>query len=72
MKPVRVALIKAFPALVDEGEGVRLQLFDTACAARQSMQKGLLRLFILALPQQVHSRNSISCQKSGVALCTVW
>ncbi|MEZ5508719.1 MAG: ATP-dependent RNA helicase HrpA [Gammaproteobacteria bacterium] len=47
------ALIKAFPALVDEGEGVRLQLFDTAYAARQSMQKGLLRLFILALPQQV-------------------
>lgn len=47
------ALIKAFPALVDEGDGVRLQLFDTAYAAQLAMQKGLLRLFLLALPQQV-------------------
>ncbi len=47
------ALIKAFPALVDEGEGVRLQLFDTAYAARLAMTKGLLRLYLLALPQQV-------------------
>ncbi len=47
------ALIKAFPGLVDEGEGVRLQLFDTAYAAQLAMQKGMLRLFLLALPQQV-------------------
>ncbi|HVK98781.1 MAG TPA: ATP-dependent RNA helicase HrpA, partial [Dongiaceae bacterium] len=47
------ALIKAFPALVDEGEGVRLQLFDTAYAAQVHMQQGLLRLFLLALPQQI-------------------
>lgn len=46
-------LIKAFPGLVDEGDAVRLQLFDSASAARRAMQKGLLRLFMLALPQQV-------------------
>ena len=47
------ALVKAFPALVDEGDGVRLQLFDTEYAAELAMQKGLLRLFLLALPQQI-------------------
>ena len=63
------ALVKAFPALVDErsdelgnergnerpaeGHRVHLQLFDTAYAAQVAMQKGLLRLFLLALPQQI-------------------
>lgn len=47
------ATVKAFPALVDKGKGVSLQLFDTEFAAQQSMEKGLLKLCLLALPQQV-------------------
>ncbi len=47
------ALVKAYPALAVKDGGVALQLFDTPFAAAQAMQQGLLRLCILALPQQV-------------------
>ncbi|MCK5792564.1 MAG: ATP-dependent RNA helicase HrpA [Ketobacter sp.] len=47
------AVVRAYPALTDQGNGVALQLFDTPFAAQQAMEQGLLRLCILALPQQV-------------------
>ena len=46
-------LLIAYPALVDEGETVRVQLFDQPYAADKAMYKGLLRLFLLQLPQQI-------------------
>ena len=47
------ALVRAYPALTVQGQGVALQLFDTPFAAQQAMKLGLLRLCILSLPQQV-------------------
>ncbi|WP_290578989.1 ATP-dependent RNA helicase HrpA [Ketobacter sp.] len=47
------ALVKAYPALTVKGSGVALQLYDTPFAAQLAMEQGLLRLCILALPQQV-------------------
>ncbi len=45
--------IKAYPGLVDKETGVSLQLFDTAYAATRASEKGLLRLCLLSLPQQI-------------------
>lgn len=47
------ALVKAYPALAVKENGVALQLFDTRFAAQIAMEQGLLRLCLLALPQQV-------------------
>jgi len=47
------ALVKAYPALTTKPGGVALQLYDTVFAARLAMEQGLLRLCMLALPQQV-------------------
>lgn len=46
-------LLIAYPALVDEGESVRIQLFEQRNSADKAMYNGLLRLLLLALPQQV-------------------
>ena len=42
-----------FPALVDEGDGVRLSAFDTEDKANAEHRKGLARLFALQLKAQV-------------------
>jgi ATP-dependent helicase HrpA len=47
------ATVKAYPALVAQGTGVALKLFDTPFAAQMAMEKGLLKLCMLSLPQQV-------------------
>ena len=44
-----------FPALVDEGDGVRLSAFDTEGKAREEHRKGLARLFALQLKAQVQA-----------------
>jgi ATP-dependent helicase HrpA len=44
--------IQAFPALVDEGSSIGVTLFDTAEKARQSSERGLVRLIRLSLPQK--------------------
>lgn len=46
-------VIIMFPAIVDCGNAVRLQMFDDARRARSEMEKGILRLALLALPQQI-------------------
>lgn len=46
-------LLIAYPGLVDEGDSVRVQLFDQRAAADNATYQGLLRLFLLALPQQI-------------------
>lgn len=47
------AKVKVYPALVDQTTGARLELFESAYAAGLAMQKGVLRLCILAMPKQV-------------------
>ncbi|MBI2779106.1 MAG: ATP-dependent RNA helicase HrpA [Gammaproteobacteria bacterium] len=42
-----------YPALAEEGDAVALRLFDTREAAHHAMQRGLLRLYIAQLPQQI-------------------
>ena len=44
-----------FPALVDEGDGVRLSAFDTEDKAQEVHRKGLARLFALQLKAQVQA-----------------
>ena len=44
--------IRAWPALVDEGESVAIRLFNDERQARQQMQQGLRRLFRLTATQQ--------------------
>lgn len=44
--------LQAFPALVDEGSSVGIQLFDTQAKAEQSYLKGLVRLMRFSLPQK--------------------
>ena len=43
---------QAYPALVDQGQFVALQLHDTPGAAEQSMRTGLARLLLLQMPEQ--------------------
>ncbi len=45
--------LKGFPALVDRGDSVALQLLDTPGAAERASRSGLLRLLLLALPEKV-------------------
>ena len=45
--------VVGFPALVDEGESVRLSAFDTEDKAAAQHRAGLRRLFALALKEQV-------------------
>ncbi|MEQ6340907.1 MAG: ATP-dependent RNA helicase HrpA [Gammaproteobacteria bacterium] len=42
-----------YPALAEEGDAVALRLFDTREAAHHAMQRGLLRLYMTQLPQQI-------------------
>jgi ATP-dependent helicase HrpA len=42
-----------FPALVDEGDSVRLSAFDTEDKAREIHRQGLTRLFAIALKEQL-------------------
>ena len=46
-------LLIAYPGLVDEGDRVRVQLFDQRIAADNASYQGVLRLFLLVLPQQI-------------------
>ncbi|MBK6907883.1 MAG: ATP-dependent RNA helicase HrpA [Rhodocyclaceae bacterium] len=52
--------IVGFPALVDEGDGVRLSAFDTDERAASEHQKGLTRLFSLQLAAQVKAIEKLS------------
>ncbi len=47
--------VVGFPALVDEGDGVRLTAFDTEDKANTEHRKGLARLFALQLKAQVQA-----------------
>jgi len=46
-------IVTMFNGLVDNGMGVSLRAFDTQDEARSAHRKGLLRLFMLALKEQV-------------------
>ncbi|WP_138908307.1 ATP-dependent RNA helicase HrpA [Streptomyces chryseus] len=42
--------VRAYPALVDEGESVAVRLFDTEAEQRQAMWRGTRRLIMLNIP----------------------
>ncbi|MGK5500839.1 ATP-dependent RNA helicase HrpA, partial [Streptomyces sp. URMC 125] len=44
--------VKAYPALVDDGDSVSVKLFDTEDEQRQAMWRGTRRLVLLNLPSQ--------------------
>jgi ATP-dependent helicase HrpA len=46
-------LVKGFPALVDKGDSVSIEVFDTAAEAMCYSRSGMRRLFMLELPQQM-------------------
>ncbi len=50
-----------FPALVDEGDGVRLTVFDTQAQALAEHRRGLMRLFSLQLATQVKAIEKLFC-----------
>ncbi|HEY5993777.1 MAG TPA: ATP-dependent RNA helicase HrpA, partial [Gallionellaceae bacterium] len=60
--------ITVFNALHDEGEAVTLQAFDTREEAQAAQRKGLARLFMLALKEQVKylEKNLPDAQKLGM------
>ena len=57
-----------YPALVDAGDAVELQVFDDPASARARMRDGLRRLFILALrePLRFFERNLPEAQRLGL------
>ncbi len=46
------ALLRAYPALVDEGDGVSVQVFPDEASARTAMAAGTRRLLLLNLPSR--------------------
>ncbi|GAB4291412.1 MAG: ATP-dependent RNA helicase HrpA [Thiohalomonadaceae bacterium] len=45
--------LHAWPALVDQGKGVAIRLFESAAAAQAAQRDGLLRLFLLQAREKV-------------------
>ena len=45
--------VKAYPALVDEGDSVALRLLDTEATQRQAMWRGTRRLLLITVPTPV-------------------
>lgn len=43
----------AYPALIDQEDSVKLQLLSSLELAQKETQKGLLRLFLLAIPKEI-------------------
>ena len=60
--------VTLFNALVDEGDAVTLRAFDTREEAQTAHRKGLLRLFMLALKEQVKflEKNLAGMQAMGM------
>ncbi|WP_339672832.1 ATP-dependent RNA helicase HrpA [Dasania marina] len=66
--------ITSYPALVDKGDSVAVELMDYPQEAKQHTQQGLVRLLMLQLPQQLKylrkellSSNQISLQLAGLS-----
>ena len=45
--------VRAYPALVDQGETVDIQLFETLAEAQEKQRLGVIRMIYLAIPQQI-------------------
>lgn len=61
-------IVKSYPALVDKGDGVEIEIFDNPELAEHVMRQGVLRLFLLALPQQAKQLSKVPGIKEGVAI----
>lgn len=61
-------IVKTYPALVDKGDGVELEIFDNPELAEHVMRQGVLRLFLLALPQQAKQLSRVPGMKEAVAI----
>jgi ATP-dependent helicase HrpA len=66
--------ITSYPALVDKGESVAVELMDYEQDAQQQTRKGLVRLLMLQMPQQLKdlrktllSSNQVSLQLVGLS-----
>ncbi len=62
-------LLRAYPALVDEGAEVALQLFESAAKAQQNHRAGLRRLFALQLADKIKYLHKNIPQLQQMALC---
>ncbi|WP_281273330.1 ATP-dependent RNA helicase HrpA [Sinobacterium caligoides] len=65
--------IKAYPALVDDKKSVSVKLLDSQQEAFEQSQAGLLRLLMLALPQQVKylKKELLKSNKANLSLVGV-
>ncbi len=60
--------LQFFPALTDEGQSVAIRIFENQNEANQAMLKGLRRLFMLHLHQQVQMLKKTTPQLQKLAL----
>lgn len=60
--------IKAYPALVPDGEGVRQELFDTPAQAQQAHRQGLRQLLLAQLPSPVRYLQQSLSNKAKLAM----
>ncbi len=60
--------VKAFPALVDEGDSVAVKLFDTEQKAKQASRAGLRKLLLINVPNPVKYLQQKLPNKSKLAM----
>ncbi|RWU12073.1 ATP-dependent RNA helicase HrpA [Pseudidiomarina gelatinasegens] len=60
--------IKAYPALVPDGDGVRQELFDTLAQAEQAHKQGLRQLLLAQLPSPVRYLQQSLSNKAKLAM----
>lgn len=60
--------IKAYPALVPDGEGVRQELFDTPMQAQYAHRRGLRQLLLVQLPSPVRYLQQSLSNKAKLAM----
>ncbi|MDP1535839.1 MAG: ATP-dependent RNA helicase HrpA [Burkholderiales bacterium] len=65
--------VTGYPALVDEGDSVAIQLFDVTAAAQASMRAGVVRLTRLVLKEQLRQldKNLRGFEQAALQLRTV-
>lgn len=61
-------VVMGFPTLVDESHSVSLQVMDNPVLAGKAMRRGMIRLFVLHLPQQVRQLKSVLKFSAGAVL----
>ncbi|MBL4584021.1 MAG: DUF3418 domain-containing protein, partial [Pseudomonadales bacterium] len=60
--------VRAYPALVDRGESVDIQLFETLEQAQTQQHQGVIRMIYLAIPQQIKYLKKLIKPKTSTVL----